>query len=79
MEKELFNDLMESLNQAAEYIKGDSSKGRSVIVTIPDEETEQSQLLYHKITELPEASKQKAMQYIDELLKGEQNHDQRIV
>jgi len=70
MENELFDDMMESLNQALEYVKGDKTKARSVIVTISDKEIEQNQLLYQKIKELPETSKQKAIQYIDELLQA---------
>lgn len=35
MEKELFDDFMQSLNEAVEYSKGDKTKGRSQIVTLP--------------------------------------------
>ena len=63
-------DTIKGLSQALEYVKGDKSKARSVIVTIPDEEIERSQLFYQKFERLPETSKQKAIQYIDELLQA---------
>ena len=68
MEKKLFNDLMQSLNEGLEYVKGDVAKGRSMVVTIPDDEIERSQIFFQKFERLPETSKQKAMQYVDELL-----------
>ena len=36
MDKELFDDLILSLNQAVEYSKGDMSKGRSVFLELPE-------------------------------------------
>ena len=68
MEKKLFDDLMYSLNEGLEYVKGDKTKGRSMVVTIPDDEIERSQIFFQKFERLPETSKQKAMQYVDELL-----------
>jgi len=73
MDEKLFDDLMQSLNEGLEYIKGDKSKGRSVTVTIPDEEVERSQIFYHKFEQLPETSKEKAIQYVDELLQASNN------
>jgi hypothetical protein len=70
MEKELFDDLMQSLNGGLEYVQGDESKGRSVIVTLPDEEIERSQLFYQKFERLPEQGKQKAIKFVDELLQA---------
>ena len=35
MDKELFDDLIQSLGEAVSYAKGDKSKGRSMVVTIP--------------------------------------------
>ena len=40
MEKELFDDLIQSLGEAVSYAKGDKSQGRSMIVSIPDETLE---------------------------------------
>ncbi|MDR2903340.1 MAG: helix-turn-helix domain-containing protein [Clostridiales bacterium] len=36
MDKEIFNDTLQSLQDALAYIKGDKTKGRSKTVTIPD-------------------------------------------
>jgi len=63
-------DTLKGLAQALDYVKGDKTKGRSMVVTIPDEEIERSQLFYQKFERLPEPSKQKAIQYIDELLQA---------
>ena len=38
MRDELFNDLMESLNYALDYERGDTTKSRIHVVTVPDEE-----------------------------------------
>jgi len=48
MEKELFDNLMESCKQSLEYIKGDKTKGREVIVEIPDENIND---MYNKLTD----------------------------
>ena len=66
MDKELFDDLIAACHEAIEHEKG-NLKLKSNIVTISDEEVEASQLLYRKIEGLPEAKKQKALRYIDEL------------
>jgi len=36
MDKEVFNDTLQGLQDALEYTKGDKTKGRSKIVSIPD-------------------------------------------
>jgi len=41
MENEMFDELILSLNQALDYAKGDKTKARSVIVDLPNEETEE--------------------------------------
>jgi len=71
MEKELFDDLMLSLNQGLEYLKGDETKGSSAVLTIPDEELKRNQLFYQNFERLPETSKQKAIKYVDELLQAQ--------
>jgi hypothetical protein len=43
MDDELYEDLMQSPNEALAYERGDITKGRSVIVSIPDEEIELNQ------------------------------------
>ena len=61
MEKELFDDLITSLNEAIEYEKGDTTKARSTIVTIYDD-------INIKYNKLPEEEKQAIMILIDKLL-----------
>ena len=68
MEKELFDDLILSLNQAVEYSKGDKTKGRSMTITIPDEELEMNQMISHQVRKLSSENKRKVMQYAEELL-----------
>ena len=70
MDNELFDDMLESLNQALDYTKGDTTKGRSHIVTVSDEEVEAHQLLIQKISSLNNADKQKATRYVDGLLQA---------
>ena len=69
MEKDLFDNLMQGLNEALEYAKGDTSKGRSVIIET-DEETEIGQLFFQKFDKLPLPEKEKAVQYVDQLLRA---------
>ena len=68
MEKELFDDLIRSLGEAVNYAAGDKSKGRSMVVTIPGDELEAEHVFFNNFTRLPDSSKQKAMQYVNELL-----------
>ncbi|MCL2353074.1 MAG: hypothetical protein FWC69_00420 [Defluviitaleaceae bacterium] len=70
MEKELFDDLMQSLNEGLEYVKGNEAKGRSSVISVSNEEIERSKVFYQKFETLPETSKQKAMEYVDELLQA---------
>jgi len=73
MDKDLFGDLMQSLNEALEYTKGDKTKGRSIILETPedaDSEIDIDKILWHKIAALPEPQKQKLTVYVDELLRA---------
>ena len=63
----VFDDLMEGLREVEEYQKG-NIKLRTHTVSIPDEEIERSQIFYQNFERLPETSKQKVIQYVDELL-----------
>ena len=38
MEKELFDDFVQSLNEAIDYAKGDKTKVRSMMVVLPTDE-----------------------------------------
>jgi hypothetical protein len=64
MEKELFDDLITSLNEAIEYENGDETKGRIKLVEISDDEI----AFYSKYKKLSKQNKSKAMNYINDLL-----------
>jgi hypothetical protein len=70
MEKELFDNLVLSLEQAIEYEKGDKTKGRSVFIEISDEELEQKQLFWQKVESLSEPNRQRVAGYVDGLLQA---------
>ncbi len=70
MEDELFDNLIQSLNEAVAYSQNDKSKGRSMVVNIPDDEIENSQILFQKFNHLSELNKQKTIQYVDSLLQA---------
>ena len=70
MDKDLFDNLIKSLGEAVSYAHGDKTKGRSMVVSIPDEELEAEHNFFNNFTKLPDTSKQKAMQYVDELLRA---------
>ncbi|MCL2420492.1 MAG: hypothetical protein FWD03_01425 [Defluviitaleaceae bacterium] len=63
-------DTLQGLTEILEYVKGDKSKARSEIVTIPDEELEETQLFYQKFAMLSAPCRQKVIKYIDELLRA---------
>jgi len=69
MDEKLFDDLIESCKEAIEYKKGNLQL-KTTVLEIPDDEIERSQLFYQKFERLPEGSKQKAIQYVDELLQA---------
>ena len=68
-DKSLFDDIMEGLREIEEYQKGNIEL-RSHTVSIPDEELEIHQLLFHKMSELSKPDKQRLVLYADELLQG---------
>jgi len=68
MEKELFDDLIQSLNEAVSYANGDTTKGRSKTVTIPDDEVEMDQLIFQQLVKLSVENKAKIVRYANELL-----------
>ena len=68
MEKELFDDLVAALNEAIEYEKGNIQL-KTTILDIPDEEIERNQLFFQSFDKLPELYKQKAIKYVDDLLR----------
>ena len=61
---------MQSLNEGLEYIKGDKSKGRSMIVELPDDEIDASYLIYQKIASMSDSNRQRVAGYVDGLLQA---------
>lgn len=69
MDKELFDDLIASCKEVIEYNKGNIQL-KTTTLEIPDDELEGDNLLWYKITVLPEPKKQKVVSYVDELLRA---------
>jgi len=67
MDKNLFDDLMASCSEVLAYRRGEIQL-KTTTLEIPDDELEPAQLLFQKIEQLPESAKQKAIQYVDQLL-----------
>ena len=63
-------DTLQGLKEALAYVKGDSTKARSVTVTLPEGMSETNQLLFQKITSLSEPNRQRVIKYVDELLQA---------
>ena len=66
-------NTMQGLREALAYVKGDTSKGRSFLIELPDAEVEQAQILWRKILSLPDANRRQAVDYIDGLLQASNN------
>ena len=64
------DDTLQGLKEALEYVKGDKSKGRSMIVEIPDNEIEADQLFFQNFLKLSDSKKEHARRYVDELLRA---------
>ena len=69
MEKELFDDLIASCKEVIEYKKGNIQL-KTTTLEIPDEEVDRSYLFYQNFERLSEPSKEKAIQYVNELLQA---------
>ena len=63
-------DTLQGLTEILEYVKGDKSKARATIVTVSDEEVDEAQLFYQKFNMLSAPCRQKAIQYVDDLLRA---------
>jgi len=63
-------DTIQGLQEALEYIKGDTTKGRSMTITLPDDEVEADQIISRQLRKLSKENKQKVMQYAEELLQA---------
>ena len=64
----IHEDTLLGLQQALDYVNGDKTKARSMLVELPDEDIESSQIIYRKIASLSGNKKQQALQYLDELV-----------
>ncbi|MCL2604215.1 MAG: hypothetical protein FWD90_07030 [Defluviitaleaceae bacterium] len=69
MDKDLFDHLIASCKEAIEYRKGNIQL-KTTCLELPEDEVDADTLLWYKITTLPKAKKQKATQYVDELLQA---------
>jgi len=69
MDKNLFDDLITACNEALAYKRGEIQL-KTTTLNIPDDEIGSSQLLFQKIEMLPETEKQKAIQYVDNLIQA---------
>ena len=63
----IHEDTLQGLTEALEYVKGNKTKGRSINISISDEEIEMNQIFFQKFDRLSKPNKQKAMNYINEL------------
>ena len=63
----VFDDIMEGLREIEAYQNGNIEL-RSHTMSIPDEELEMHQLLFHKLSRLSKPDKQKLVLYADKLL-----------
>jgi len=70
MEQVLFEDLVESLNEAVLYAKGDETQGRSVVINIPYDEVEIDQLIYTQLINLSVENKVKVIRYANDLMQA---------
>ena len=61
-------DTLQGLQEALEYVKGNKTKARSMIISLPDNDTDMERLLFQKFVKLSEQNKQRAIGYIDGLL-----------
>jgi len=70
MEKTLFDDLIQSLNEAVSYASGDTSKGRSKTIVAPDDEAEIDQVIFQQLTKLSVENKVKVIRYANDLMQA---------
>jgi len=61
-------NTLQGLKEALEYVKGDKTKGRSMIVELPEDEIDASYLIYQKILNMSDLNRQRVAGYIDGLL-----------
>ena len=64
----IHEDTLLGLQQALDFVNGDKTKVRSMLVDLPDEDIESNQIIYRKIASLSGNKKQQVLQYLDELV-----------
>ena len=69
MDKDLFDDLIASCKETIEYRKGNIQL-KTTTLEIPDDEVERDHLFYYNFERLPRQGKEKAIQYVNELLQA---------
>jgi len=67
MEQSLYNDLIQSLNEAVAYANGDETQGRKTTIIIPDDEAEMDQMIFQQLVALSTENKEKVIRYANEL------------
>ena len=67
MEEVLFDDLMQSLNEAVSYANGDKTQGRSVSATTPYDDVEIDQMIFQQLVKLSTENKVKIIKYANDL------------
>ena len=70
MDNDLFADLLVSLNEAVEYAKGKKTTGRSMHITLSDEEIGMNQIVLQQLGKLSVENKKKVIQYANDLLQA---------
>ena len=64
----IHDDTLQGLNELLAYAKGDNTKARVMTITAPNEKD--TELFFQKFERLSPAYKQKAIQYVEELLQA---------
>jgi len=67
MEQVLFDDLLQSLNEAVSYANGDKTQGRSVSVITSYDEGEIDKMIYEQLVRLSTENKVKVIKYANDL------------
>jgi len=70
MEKELFNDMIQSLNEAVSAASGDTSKGRSKIISVPDDTIDLDSIIFQQLVTLSYENKVKVIKFANELMQS---------
>jgi len=64
------DDTLQGLQEALAYVKGDTTKGRSVTITIDENEIDTEVIIFHQLGKLSNENKRKVANYANELLQA---------